>query len=138
MRPQLRQPPPDGSRKALVALAIATAGGVAALSAVQIYGPDLGAWLHRQGADADPDLALAALGTLIVAPIFGFVIWMWRLGARCFASERFPPPGTAVTADTPVLRGAAARRRGRVIQALAVAVGVTACALVLILWRMAA
>ena len=69
-------------------------------------------------------LGLSAAIAVLVAGSLARVSW------RTLRSERFPPPGSRVTSDTPVLRGSAARRRG--LTGLAVAVlmlGATALAI---------
>jgi hypothetical protein len=45
--------------------------------------------------------------------------WMWSFGARVVRGNRHPPEGTKLIRDTPVVRGAVARRHGRGYQALA-------------------
>ena len=50
--------------------------------------------------------------------------YAWRLGARARDASRFPPPGMRVIRDTVVLHGPAAGRRAKLLQALAIALGV--------------
>ena len=44
--------------------------------------------------------------------------YLFHYGRRVRAASLFPPPGAKVVRDTPVLRGAAALRRGFVLQGL--------------------
>jgi hypothetical protein len=73
-------------------------------------------------------LLVGALTVPLVAPAFHFV----RLGTRIVQAKRFPPEDQKVIRDTPIVRGCAAVRRGRLLQALgggllvlAVGLGVT-------------
>lgn len=57
-------------------------------------------------------LALAAAGG-IGAPIAVLGLYFWRAGGRVLRAGRWPPQGTTVIRDTPVLRGADAIRHAR-------------------------
>jgi hypothetical protein len=69
-------------------------------------------------------LMLAALGA-----------FLWQYGKRVRAASLFPPPGAKVVRDTPVLRGAAALRRGLVLQGLGVLFVLCCIGLALATWR---
>jgi hypothetical protein len=81
-------------------------------------------------------LLLLALFALVVVPIAGFAIWMWRLGARTIAEDRFPPQGVRMLGTPVELRGAAARRRGRLAQSFAVVFLALAAAFAVLTWRL--
>lgn len=62
----------------------------------------------RQGLAAARVLLVAvALGATVLGGVLGRLSW------RTLAAGRYPPPGMRVINDTPVLRGAVARRYGR-------------------------
>jgi len=65
----------------------------------------------------------------VAAMVAAFGLYMFALGRRVAAGRRFPPEGMAVVRDTVVLDGPAARRRGHIIQALAVALVAASAAL---------
>lgn len=73
--------------------------------------------------------ALRAMGVGMGALVAGLGVWALRLGQRVGADERFPPRSVAVIRRTRVLEGAAARRRGRLL----VGIGVALVALALLL-----
>jgi hypothetical protein len=75
---------------------------------------------------------LIGIGAFSLAALGGYV---WRVGAGIRAARRFPPPGSRVIRDTPVLLDAPAVHRGRAIQAAGVALVLCAIGLGTVLWR---
>lgn len=59
-----------------------------------------------------------------------------RKGARARDIEQWPLPGARVLRDTPIRRGAAARRIGRWLQATAILLTVLAIGVGLVSWRL--
>lgn len=57
-------------------------------------------------------LAVAAAGS-IGGPVMLLGVYFWRAGGRVLRAGRWPPPGTTVISDTPVLRGDDATGQGR-------------------------
>jgi hypothetical protein len=78
--------------------------------------------------------AVLALG--VVAPLAGLAVYLLGIGSRIVRTERFPPPGMAMTRDTIVVSGAHTRRRGRMMQLLAVILVLLASGFALVLWRL--
>ncbi len=79
-----------------------------------------GVWPHARTWLLDQDLATMVMVLQIVlfaifAGLLPLAIIFFNLGWRILASNRFPPPGTMVIRDTPLLRGPAARVRGMVL-----------------------
>jgi hypothetical protein len=71
---------------------------------------------------ADPETAKRAVMPALVIVFLSIVPMGYsliRFGCSIIASERFPPPGTRVIVDTPVMRGRRAKFRGHVPVALA-------------------
>lgn len=102
------------------AIAAVTAGAIlggGGLIVLEHYWQSLVTWLVGSP-------SRAKLGILVGVIVLGFVplllaaIWAWRLGARVIREGRHPPEGFKVIRDTPVVQGAAARNRGRALQAL--------------------
>jgi len=121
-------------RRAAIAIviAIAAAGGIA-----------LWALQRRLDGIHDPSPAsMAQLLTAFVCLIGASVLmlaalgaYLWRCGKRVRAASLFPPPGAKVFRDTAVLRGAAAVRRGLVLQALGLGFVLCCVGLALAAWR---
>jgi hypothetical protein len=63
--------------------------------------------------------------------------FLWRTGARTHRAGEYPPPGSRVLRETPVLEGEAALRRARILRMLAVLAALLAVAVVLLAWRLA-
>ena len=78
-----------------------------------------------------------ALALALTLPLLLGAARALRIARRTLEAERFPPPGLAVVRDTPVRRGAAARRWGRALRVIALALGVLGGAIALLLWRIA-
>ena len=125
----------DKRHRAIVAAVFVGAIALGALSLVGFQ-----SWLEgtRQLAPAQAKDALSAAfiwisaSACLVTLLMG--LYLWRLGARIRARGRFPLPGARVIRDTAVLEGAAARRRGAVLQAMGAAFAVCALGLFAASW----
>lgn len=129
---------PVARRRALWTLGATAVFGAAAIMAFLNARPALQEWLDQDAA-ARPGrvrLAVGVLGLALAAPVAAMAVYVWRFGARVRAGERFPPAGTAVVRDTPILRGEAAERRGAALQWLAALVAAAAVTLLGLLWRL--
>jgi uncharacterized membrane protein YqjE len=82
-------------------------------------------------------LVLAGVAVLYVVPLVACAIYIWTLGTRAVRTREFPPKRMRVLRDTRVVVGRAAIARGRVAQALALALAGAALVLALSLWRLA-
>ena len=109
--------------------------GAIALWAVQ-------SWLAGL-AQAAPSAArhqlLAAFASVIgasCAMLLALGIYLWRKGGQVRGAAQFPPPGMHMLRDTPVLRGAAAYRRARIMQGIGVALVLCCLALLAATWRL--
>jgi hypothetical protein len=106
--------------------------------------PDLprriAAWLVRDtatGPAVDVVRLTGAVLLFVTLPVLGIALLVWRMGVRTVVCLRFPPPGVKMTQDTPILTGDAARRRGRLLQILAVVLATTALVMTGVIWAMA-
>ena len=130
---------PGALRRFFVHVAIALIGGMALIALMQVAQPELLRW-----ASADPaatrtraQLIIVVLAILVAAPVIGAAVYMLRLGRRITREQRFPPEGLAVVRDVPVVRGAAAVRKGHVLIGAAAILLVLAALMVLSLMRLA-
>jgi hypothetical protein len=100
----------------------------------------LEAWLT-----GDPDrfvararLVMAGLAAGVALPPVLLAAVIWRQGIWVTREGRFPPAGTRLVRDVPVLEGADARRRGQIILVLAALLMAAAGVLLWLLWRLTA
>lgn len=77
---------------------------------------------------ARPELLFIAL-FVTVLPLIGVSVYIWFQGGHIVKARRMPYPGQKVIRDTPVIRGAIAVQRGRIIQVIAVVMGLVSLAL---------
>jgi hypothetical protein len=108
---------PLARRRALVAFGAILAAGAGAVT----WGLPAAAAYLKQLPAADALRLLQWLAAAAFLPMVPFGYFTWRHGQRILASGRFPPPGTRVIVDTPLLTGREARGRGRALRMLAVA-----------------
>jgi hypothetical protein len=132
------QPHDPGARRQAILLfvVVAAIGGVAILRLEPYLESITGL------ADTDPREALRQLAFVtkvmtvaIIVPMFAFVAWLLVLARRVHRAERFPPPGMALTRDTRILRGRAARVRAWSIAVLALALAASSIVLPVFMWR---
>ncbi len=96
----------------MTGLAILIALGIHALDAYLLE-------LHVLAQDAQPTAAAKAQDlirmvlALLIAGTAALCLYLARSSWQTLKSERFPPPGTRVLSDTPIRRGAQARRYGQ-------------------------
>lgn len=129
---------PRTRRWAVLLVICGTFAGLAVTWLAESCGPALKAWIER-----DPEqmgsrlrLAFAGLALAVALPVLGLAGYFWRLGVAIVRAERFPAPGTRVMRDTVVLRGAPARRRGRLMQLVAVLLAAALVAFAVVFFRL--
>ena len=93
-------------------------------------------WLLEDPATRAP-LTLTALGILLVLPLIGFAVYLWRMAARITVERRFPPLGYKVIGRTPSVTGDEAATYARLARWFAVFLVIMALLLVFQLWRFA-
>jgi hypothetical protein len=118
---------------------VAVVAGVALVAISQRYQPALLDWAASDPARmrARAQLLIAAVAVILLGPLAAFAIYIWRLGSRTLAEQRFPPEGLAVIRDVLVMRGAEARARGRLLRGFATALFVMIGLMALVLVRLA-
>lgn len=138
--PEMQRADPRARRAALIVVAAMLPVGLPLVWLTRSSLPFVGDWLTEDPARTLPRLRILALAlsVALAVPTVALTAFLWRVGASIVQAERFPPPGVAMTRDTVVMRGAAARRRGRTIQLLAAAMALAAAGLIVVLWRLVA
>jgi len=127
---------PAARRQALMLLIVGVCGGAVALLLFRHYLPTLQQWLA--GGPHDFSRRVRLIVFLMIAltsgPLLAFAAYLWWFGARVVRGAQFPPPGSRVIRETPVLRGRSAVARGRGFEVLAVVLSVAAVVLAYFLW----
>ena len=121
---------------------IAVAGAVVSAGLIigfRIFSPLIIRWILKDQSKmlwrAKTLFALSA--AFISIPLMGFAVYFWKLGGVITLYERFPPPNTSVIKDTRIIRGDAARKRGKAVRLLSVLLIIIAIELLLSFWRLA-
>ena len=120
-------------------IAIVAVIGTAILTLSQAYQPALLEW-----AASDParmrgraQLLITGVAVILLSPLAGFAIYIWRLGSRTLRENRFPPEDMKVIRTVLVMRGAEARARGRLLHVFAASLGVLTGLMALVIYRLA-
>jgi hypothetical protein len=121
-----------------LALVLVGCGSLAGLALIRLFEsqrPALETWIAD---DFENRVRLVGLGLAFAfsGPTLLFSLYLWQLGARIVRGARYPPPDMRVIRDTVVMHGDAARRRGRVFQAMSVFFAVAAVAGGMLVWRL--
>jgi hypothetical protein len=135
---QIERADPRTRRWAVALVALGAAGGLLAFLVAESRLPALHAWITEDPAQVQTRLKLIASGlaAAVAVPTLLLAAYYWRLGGRVIRSNRFPPPGMRVIRDTVIWHGESARRRGRILQGLAVILSFVVGGFVTILWRL--
>jgi hypothetical protein len=138
--PEIQRVDPDTRRTAVIVLVIGALVGLvlivgmrSQLNALQTVLAD-----NPEAVRANIRIITWALIAAVVVPVWAVNAYLWRLGSRSVRSGVFPPPGMPMVRETIVLRDAAARKCGRVLQILAAVMSAVAAGFAVALWRLAA
>jgi hypothetical protein len=135
---EMQRANPRARRRALILIGGMTLLGAVAIASSPSWISAVVSWIRSEPQRFDERLAIARwIASAVVAlPTAAFAAYFWRLASAVIAADRFPPPGLAVVQDTPIVSGAAARRRGRLLRIVAVAVLLPAVAVIVIFWKL--
>ncbi len=111
---------PVARRRAVLIVVVGLVLGGAIIALTDSYRRELTGW-----AQDDPmralNLMLPVMAVTIVVPVLLAAWYFWRLGARTVREQRFPPSNVSWAGAAQSIHGAAARRRGRLLQGCAAA-----------------
>jgi hypothetical protein len=131
----------DAAFQRLVVAVVVAGACVAALliRGVEQYREPLSAWVRADaGRSAQRiDLIFAVFAVLLAAPLVAMAAYFSSLGRSTVQSGEYPPPGSRMIRDTPIVRGGEAFSRGRTLQGVAVFLSAAAVIIGLLLWRLA-
>jgi hypothetical protein len=122
-------------RKYILMIAVATLVGAIAIIAFESYRPELEKWLLNEPERMREKLnwMLAVFSILSILLLLG-AVHLWRMGQSVIQACRFPPPGVAVAVDTPVITGAKAISRGRLLKFSSLLLAACAVVVPVALW----
>lgn len=137
---EIRRADPAARRRAARLLAVVAIAGAVLLAAAERYRIPLRDWVLADPPAAADRAAIVIAGAAVVLllPLAALAAWLWSAGGAVLRAGTFPPPGTRVLRDTPVVVGAAATARGRTLRVLAVVCLAAAAAIAIMFWRLAA
>lgn len=133
--PVLQRADMAARRKAVIVVVVAAVLGASAIAAFEYYLGDFEAWLE-QNIDylLEHSYVVFVAALILVLPALAAGAYLLVFSQRIVRSQRFPPPGYAVSRDTVVLEGARAIRRARIIQVLSVLLLCATSAIPVYLW----
>ncbi len=136
---EMQHAAPGARRRVVVHLAIAGLAGVLMLMLLQAAQPAVVRWVlsDPESTRTRAQFVIVVLAALVLAPVVGMAIYMWRLGGAVLREERFPPERTVLIRDVRVVRGDAARARGRALRITGAVLLVLSVLMALVLWRIA-
>ena len=136
---EMQHAAPGARRRVLIHLGIAGLAGVVMLMLLQAAQPAVVNWVlsDPESTRTRAQLVIVVLAALVLAPVVGMAIYMWRLGAAILREDRFPPERSKLIRDVRVVRGDAARARGRVLRTSAGVLLGLAVLVAVVLWRLA-
>jgi hypothetical protein len=136
---EVRRADPAARRRALLFVIVSALVGTVLIAGFEHYRTPLRDWLGSEPGDLThrATLVFFLAAAVLSAPLLAFAAYLWSLGAKVLRAREFPPPGSRVIRDTPVIEGQAAVRRGRALRALALGLGVASALLCLLLWQLA-
>jgi hypothetical protein len=133
--PQVQQADLGARRFTLMCLVVFAGLGTAAFVLLERYRPSLLSWFLANEPHVQVGILIVALLVLFV-PLLLIAAWIWNFGGRVLRGGRHPPEGVKVIRDTPVIHGAAARRYGRLYQALAALCALAALSVLWFSWML--
>jgi len=135
----VRQADPGFRRLAIVVLIAGVCAGGVLIGAVDRYRDTLADWVRADSSRLAQRLELifVAFTVLLVAPLVAVAAYLSSLGGRTVRAGEYPPPGSRVIRDTPIVRGGEALARGRTLQGLAALLSAASVVIGLLLWRLA-
>ena len=125
---------PRARRRSLYTVGIGLVAGLALLAAVEFWQDDIQSGVEAYLLSSEQTVTLPIVLLLAVTPMLVLAVYLFRIGQRIVIARRFPPPGMALSRDTPILEGRAAVWRGRLLQIIAVILLIGFMLLPLMVW----
>jgi len=127
---EIQRADPGARTTALWIMGAVIALGVLAFAATMNFEQKIADWARSAAAGMDSPIQFLVVALFVVMlPMVGISIWVFREGSKMVRTQRIPYPGQKVIKDTPVIEGPEAVKRGRAIQFIAVAMGTISLAI---------
>jgi hypothetical protein len=133
---EVQKADPRAQRLAAVGLICGLVVGALLIIVAPRLRPEFDAWV-REDPETRLRLVLAGLGFVAIAPLFAVAAYLWELSRRIVRSGRYPPPGLRLIKDVPVVTGAAAAHRARLVRTAAGILMSAGLVLGFLFWRLA-
>lgn len=124
-------------RRAATVLFVTLGLGLAGISALTAYEPQIQRWLESNAVWLARNAWIVFLAALVaVLPVLAVAAYLYLFGSKIARAARFPPPGQAVVRDTRIVTGGRAVIRGRIVQVLSVCLMLCGLAIPIVLWHL--
>lgn len=136
---EVRKADPGFRRLVIVVLVAGVCAGGVLIVSFDRYREALADWVRADSSRLGQRLELifAAFAVLLAAPLVAMAAYLSSLGGRTVRAGEYPPPGSRVIRDTPIVRGREALSWGRALQSLAALLSAASVVIGLLLWRLA-
>jgi hypothetical protein len=131
---EIHRADPKALRNTLLIIGVGAVAGAVLIAAAERLQTFFAVWIS-QDLQGRSRIVFSALTALTVGPTLAVSVYCWRLGQRVVREERYPPARMRVIRDMPVVTGAMARRRGRLLQALGIVAAVAVMLMAFFMWR---
>lgn len=123
-KPEIQPADPAARSQALWLILAVTIVLGALVLAVQFKEQQINQWLIARFDKlvGQPEI-LFLIAFVVMLPLVGVAVHVYRLADQIVKSERIPPPGKKVIKDTPIITGKKAVRQGRGLKFTAVLMG---------------
>lgn len=137
--PKIQPADPAARRLGQVLVALGIVLGGAVVYAFTAGSDAVSGWLvARLGSEATRGRTLGGIAVALAAPLVLLAAWLHWQGGRVLAARRYPPPGSRVMRDTPILEGREALARGQLMRVIAAMLAGGALLVSVMLWRLGA
>ena len=138
MMPKIQKADPLLRKKVFIAIGICAIIGVILLQIEKSLTFAVAEWIvaNQNQTGLRVKIVFLAITTLFVIPLLAFSVYFRNLGKKIIYYRQFPPPKVKVVKDTPVLRGKAACKRGRLLKLFSIFLVGLVFVLISIFWKL--
>lgn len=132
---KIQKADPAARRRAVIVVLVMLVLGASAIVAFENLMIDFESWAeHNIDYLLDHTYLIFLVFLIMLLPAFGAGVYLLVFANRVALTQRYPPPGCAVSRDTVVIEGARAVQRARLIQFISVLLLCAAASIPVIMW----